>query len=275
MTAARTEEKKRNRRWLASIYSAHNAAEQGATYPQHILNKMLLKSLSPTTHTKSHAQHRSSQPHVLLTPPLSLAPTSKQQQILLLPSIVFSLTGGGYAHAVSPAYGKAWAAASLPWLLFLLLVTLRLDGERGDARPGFGRMKWLGVYFPLWIFLLMLIAAHQALPYVWDIGVFRPPPPAGEEAGDGEEEKEKGRVGAFLSRVLGVLTGALGAARAAREERKGGKIAAADAAAADAAAVAEGGDDDGQDLEAGDVGSALASAASNSGGGDDEEGLQQ
>lgn len=189
--------------------------------------------------------------------------------MLLLPSILFSLTGGGYAHAVSPAYGKAWAAASLPWLLFLLLVTLRLDGERGDARPGFGRMRWLGVYFPLWIFLLMLIAAHQALPYVWDIGVFRPPPAAAEreEAGDGKE-KEKGRVRVLLSRVLGVLTGALEAALAARKERGGEKVAAAASAAT---AVVE---EDGEDLEAGGVDGTLPSVASNSGGGEGEEGLQ-
>lgn len=206
--------------------------------------------------------------------------------MLLLPSIVFSLTGGGYAHAVSPAYGKAWAAASLPWLLFLLLVTLRLDGERGNARPGFGRMKWLGVYFPLWIFLLMLIAAHHALPYVWDVGVFRPPPTAEEEAGDGEEKK-KGRVRAWLSRFLGALTGALWAALAAREARRGEKVTAAavDAAAdvgadidadidADAAAVVEDDDGDVEDLEAGGVSAAPPSAASTSGGGDDGERLQ-
>ena len=229
--------------------------------------------------------------------------------MLLLPSLVLSLTGGGYAHAVSPAYGKAWAAASLPWLLFLLLVTLRLDGERGDARPSFGRMKWLGIYFPLWVFLLMLIAAHHVLPYVWDIGVFRPPPTA-EEAADGEE-KEKGRVRAWLSRVLGVLTGALGAALAAREARRREKVSAADAGAAggdgdahadgdvaaaddddadatptsdgdgnDAggggnAAAVEDGVDDGKGLEAGGVDGALPNAAGNNGGVDDEEGAQQ
>lgn len=223
--------------------------------------------------------------------------------MLLLPSLVFSLTGGGYAHAVSPAYGKAWAAASLPWLLFLLLVTLRLDGERGDARPGFGRMKWLGVYFPLWVFLLMLIAAQHALPYVWDIGVFRPPPTAEGGGGDGEE-KGKGRLRVWLSRALGALTGALGAALAAREARRREKVAAADATAADAAAAADGDDgdgdgdvdatadgdasddagddnaavednvDDSKDLEAGGVDGALPSAAGNSGGVDDEVGAQ-
>lgn len=89
--------------------------------------------------------------------------------MLLLPAILLTLTGGGYAHAVAPAYGKAWAAASLPWLTFLLLVCLRLDGEVGDSRPAFGRMRWLGVFFPLWILLCMIIAAHHVLPLVWDV----------------------------------------------------------------------------------------------------------
>ena len=193
--------------------------------------------------------------------------------MLLLPSLVFSLTGGGYAHAVSPAYGKAWAAASLPWLLFLFLVALRLDGERGDARPGFGRMKWLGVYFPLWVFLLMLIAAHHALPYVWDIGVFGPPPAEGQGGGDGEAKK-KGRVRVWLSRVLCALSGALGAALAAREARRGERVVAdaADDTGAGEDAVVEGDHGDAEDLEAGAVHAVPLSAASNNGGDAEGEG---
>lgn len=94
------------------------------------------------------------------------------QQMLLLPSMLFSITGGGYAYAVSPAYGIAWAAASPPWLLFVLLVSLRLDGAAGDASPVFGRMQWLAVFFPVWLVTLMVIAAFCVLPYVWDIEVF-------------------------------------------------------------------------------------------------------
>lgn len=95
--------------------------------------------------------------------------------MLLLPAALFSITGGGYAYAVAPAYGTAWAMGSFPWLLFLLLVSLRLDGDPRDASAGFGRMKWLGVYFPLWVLLLMVIAAHHVLPYVWDVDVFSEP----------------------------------------------------------------------------------------------------
>lgn len=197
--------------------------------------------------------------------------------MLLLPSIFFSLTGGVYAHAVSPAYGKAWATASPPWLLFLLLVTLRLDGERGDARDVFGRMRWLGVYFPLWVFLMMLIAAHQALPYVWDVGVFRIPPPLqqeGEVAG-GDDGTWKGKVRVWLSsrRLVGKLTETFAAALAARGERKREKKVAVDVAASDddgnAAAAAE--------LEAGGSGTDEAStaAADNSGSGGGLEGTHQ
>lgn len=89
--------------------------------------------------------------------------------------MLFTLTGGGYAHAVSPAYGKAWAAASLPWLIFLLLVALRLDGEAGDASPVFGRMTWLAVFFPLWVLVCMIFAAHHVLPLVWDVQGFPEP----------------------------------------------------------------------------------------------------
>lgn len=89
--------------------------------------------------------------------------------MLLLPAILFTLTGGGYACAVSPAYGKFWAAASLPWLIFLLLVALRLDGEAGDAVPAFGRLRWVVVFFPLWVLLCIIIAAHHVLPLVWDV----------------------------------------------------------------------------------------------------------
>ncbi|CAB1119633.1 unnamed protein product [Ectocarpus sp. CCAP 1310/34] len=155
-------------------------------------------------------------------------------EMLLLPSMLFSLTGGGYAHAVSPAYGKAWAMASSLWLLFLLLVALRLDGERGDARPAFGKMRWLGVYFPLWVFLLMLIAAHEALPYVWDIDVFQlparpPPPPLGGEGG-GNNAGGGGRVRGVLSRLAGRLTGPIAARRERSRERTAAAAAAPDTA---------------------------------------------
>ncbi|CAM9492425.1 unnamed protein product [Ectocarpus fasciculatus] len=167
----------------------------------------------------------------------SLKPASAGSwvEMLLLPSMLFSLTGGGYAHAVSPAYGKAWAVASSLWLLFLLLVALRLDGERGDARPAFGQMRWLGVYFPLWVFLLMLVAAHEALPYVWDVDVFRvpapPPPPPSPLEGEGG-----GSAGGRVREVLSRLAGRLAASIAARRERARERAAAA--AAAGAAAVA-------------------------------------
>lgn len=167
--------------------------------------------------------------------------------MLLLPSMLFSLTGGGYAHAVSPAYGKAWAVASSMWLLFLLLVVLRLDGERGDARPAFGQMRWLGVYFPLWVFLLMLIAAHEALPYVWDIDVFRvparPPSPPLEGEGGGNNAGGGGRVRGVLSRLAGRLAGAIAARRERSRERAAAAAAAADAA--DAADTADATDDAG------------------------------
>lgn len=136
--------------------------------------------------------------------------------------MLFSVTGGGYAHAVSPAYGIAWAAASPPWLLFLLLVTLRLDGAAGDASPTFGRMRWLGVYFPLWILVVMVIAAHCVLPYVWDIEVF---PEASDAPGEGWWQ-------AWLSRLMERGRDALRARR-----RKG--------AGADATTVGVDDDDDG------------------------------
>lgn len=113
-------------------------------------------------------------PYVLLRLCLSSVSLSPNK-MLFLPAVLFSLAGGGYAHAVSPAYGNAWASSSLPWLLFLLLVTLRLDGDAGDAGPAFGRMSWLGIYFPLWVLILMLIGAHHVLPYVWKIEVFPEP----------------------------------------------------------------------------------------------------
>lgn len=215
--------------------------------------------------------------------------------MLLLPSMFFSLTGGGYAHAVSPAYGRAWAAASPPWLLFLLLVTLRLDGEQGDARDAFGRMRWLGVYFPLWVFLLMLIAAHQALPYVWDVDVFLMPPPTpptprtsprdGGVAGD-DDGTWKGKVRAWLSsrRLVRKVTEAFAAALAARRENARREFKVAVDAAADGVV---GDDDDENDgdvaaaakLEAGggSADDALTTAAGDNsgGGGGDPEGTKQ
>lgn len=123
--------------------------------------------------------------------------------------MLFSITGGGYAHAVSPAYGIAWAAASPPWLLFLLLVSLRLDGAAGDANPAFGRMQWLGVCFPLWVVIVMVIAAYCVLPYVWDIEVF-------PEASD-----TPGGLQVWLSRLAGRGRDAMGEAVRAGG-RKGG-----------------------------------------------------
>lgn len=89
--------------------------------------------------------------------------------MLLLPASLFSLKGGGYAYAVSPAYGRAWAISSVPWLLFLLLVSLRLDAAAGDASPIFGRMRWLVIFFPLWVLLSLLFMGHHVLPLVWEI----------------------------------------------------------------------------------------------------------
>lgn len=155
--------------------------------------------------------------------------------MLLLPSMLFSITAGGYAHAVSPAYGIAWAAASPPWLLFLLLVTLRLDGAAGDASPAFGRMRWLGVYFPLWVLVVMVIAAYCVLPYVWDIEVF---PEASDTPGGG----------GWQARLLHLVRRGRDVLRA--RGRKG--------AGADATTIGvddDGGDDDNDDGDSGKKGS--------------------
>lgn len=132
--------------------------------------------------------------------------------MLFLPAILFSLTGCVYAYAVSPAYGGVWAVASLPWLLFLLLTSLRLDGEVGNARPSFGRMSWLGVYFPLWVLLLMVIMAHHVLPYVWEIKLYAEP-------GDSPDSSCDWHV---LSRQAERLRNALGTAVNRIKERGGG-----------------------------------------------------
>lgn len=200
---------------------------------------------TPATTTTKRSSHMFIVPS---SPPAPLPPSllaARKPKMLLLPSMLFSLTGGGYAHAVSPAYGKAWAMASSLWLLFLLLVALRLDGERGDARPAFGQMRWLGVYFPLWVFLLILIAAHEALPYVWDVDVFRvpaPPPPPPLE-GEGGGDNAGGRVRGVLSRLAGRLAWAIAARRERAQERAA--AAAAAAAASDAADAANAADDAG------------------------------
>lgn len=125
--------------------------------------------------------------------------SSVDNQMLLLPAVLFSITGGGYAYAMAPAYGTAWAVGSVPWLLFLLLASLRLDGDPGDASTGVGRMKWLGIFFPLWVLLLMVVAAHHVLPYVWDIDVF--PEPSSDTQGDVR----------WLSRLMGRVQQAVGA----------------------------------------------------------------
>lgn len=124
--------------------------------------------------------------------------------MLFLPGVSFCLTLGGYAHAVSPAYGKAWAAASLFWVLFLLLASLRLDGEAGDVSPtALGGMKWLGVFSPLWIFVLMVMAGHHVLPHAWDVEVF---PPAG---GQNDLSLQAREVMAWLSGLVGTLKSAI------------------------------------------------------------------
>lgn len=124
--------------------------------------------------------------------------------MLFLPGLSFCLTVGGYAHAGSPAYGKAWAAASLFWLLFLLLASLRLDGKADDLSPAaFGGMKWLGVFSPLWVFVMLVMAGHHVLPHVWDVEVF---PPAGRQSDLSLQTRE---VMAWLSGLVGRLRSAI------------------------------------------------------------------
>lgn len=138
-------------------------------------------------------------------------------QVLFLPGVFFCLTVGGYAHAVSPAYGKAWAAASLFLLLFLLLASLRLDGKAGGLSPAaLGGMKWLGVFSPLWIFVLLVMVGHHVLPYVWDVEVF----PSAE--GQNDLSLQAREVMTWLSGLVGTIRGSISRRLAAflREVRR-------------------------------------------------------
>lgn len=136
----------------------------------HLKHPTNLHTPTPALFSQIHTHPKHTLDHSCFSAPLPSRNYARfPKQMLFLPALLLTLTGGGYAHAVAPAYGKAWTAASLPWLIFLLLVCLRLDGEGGDSSPAFGRMRWLGVFFPLWILLCMIIAAHHVLPLVWDV----------------------------------------------------------------------------------------------------------
>jgi hypothetical protein len=99
---------------------------------------------------------------------------------MLIPLVLLSCAGAIYAGWIQPIYRRIWLALTPLWLLFFLLLSIRLDGEDRGWR-GASTMKYMGIFFPMQLFAATLCVMLPFLPHIWNVNVdpslFSPPMP--------------------------------------------------------------------------------------------------
>ena len=78
-----------------------------------------------------------------------------------VPYFLYILPASLWLYLVKPAYAACFLLLSAPFVLFLLLLSLKVDLQL-DTMP------WFIVLVPMYVFLAMIVALHLLLPYIGD-----------------------------------------------------------------------------------------------------------
>jgi hypothetical protein len=123
---------------------------------------------------------------------------------ILAPAAAVSAAGGLIVRWIKPVYGTLWQWLSAPWLAFLLLLSIKLDAEAAVSSLGkrtARALRWEGVFAPLQLFVLALLAVHYMLPLLWEITAIERP----RSANTTNTSSSAGRFSTGVNRVITVL----------------------------------------------------------------------
>ncbi|CAM9564701.1 unnamed protein product [Chrysoparadoxa australica] len=96
------------------------------------------------------------------------ANSSSWMMAVCLPAALFSAVAYPYVLGVKPFYATVWRYMSAPWILFLLLLSVKLDARDGYRTLG-GRWSWFIVYAPLQLCALGVAVLVYLLPRIWEV----------------------------------------------------------------------------------------------------------
>jgi hypothetical protein len=139
---------------------------------------------------------------------------------ILAPAAAVSAAGGLVARWIRPVYGTLWQWLSAPWLVFLLLLCIKLDAQASSSSLGSRTaraLRWEAVFAPLQLFVLALLGVHYMLPLLWEVTAVERPRSANSSTSSTNTSS--------FTRVVSLLRSCAGACAAAYQRRKAGAAA--------------------------------------------------